>query len=101
MRLFKGLGPTVLIALAGLLLTLLLSEPAAQWISRWLTPAPKPRPEVAKIVHLEGELNKISDGQIERVKAPLTGALQVRDGERLETGKDSRAIVILNSQWVV
>jgi hypothetical protein len=97
MRAFKGLGPLLLIGIAGLALMFFLSEPGAKWLTEKFTPPPPSTLVVGRIVHLEGHLNRIIDGQVTEVKAPLVGPLEIHDGERVEVSKGGRALVILSS----
>lgn len=98
MRALKGLSPFFLIGIAGLASIFFLSEPGSKWLATKLNPPHATTLVVGRIVHLEGALKTIIDGQVLEAKAPLNGPLDLHDGERVEVDKDGRALVILNSQ---
>lgn len=98
MRLSKGFAPLLFVGFAGLAWMMFLSEPASRWATQILNPPHTNRLIVGRVVNLEGQLNRISDGQVEKLSGPLSDPIEVRDGDRLEIAKNGRALLILNSQ---
>lgn len=75
-----------------------LSEPGSKWLASKINRSPPDTLVVGRIVHLEGSLKHIIDGQVTEATAPLAGPFDIHDGERVEVEKDARALLILNSQ---
>lgn len=98
MRGLKGLGPLVLIGIAGLAWLLFFSEPGAKWLAEKFAPGPATGPVVARLVQAEGSVKHVEGGHVQILKTPLTAPLELRDGDRLETDDNARVLLVLNSQ---
>jgi TonB family protein len=92
---FKGYGP--LIAGAGIgLIVAVLAEPVSKWIAS--RHGSNSEMVIGKIVKAEGSVRRLYGGDLEQVPSPVVQPLELRDGDRLQTGADSSATVILNSK---
>jgi hypothetical protein len=94
----RGPLPFVAVVVVGLILLLFLSEPASDWLAGLVIGERNRGAEVGKVVTLEGELKRISDGRETVSMGPLSSPLPLYNGDRLELSKDANAVVILKSQ---
>lgn len=97
MRSFKTLFPLLTVG-AAVLTWLILSEPGAKIVSRWLAPWQPTGPEVAQVTQLQGTMKTIRDGRVEKFEGSLGAPVQLFSGDRLEVDAHSRAILGLNSK---
>lgn len=98
MRGLKGLGPLVLIGIAGLLWLLFASEPGSHWLTSFIAPDSPPGPTVGRMVRAEGLLKRIHRGDVQEIKGPLSMPIEISDGDRVETSSGATALLVLNSQ---
>ena len=94
----KGLVPLLLIGTAGLTCLLFLSEPGAHWLTSFLAPPPARGAVVARLVRADGSVQRVHGGDVQKLNGPLSAPLELHDGDRIETGRQSQALLILNSQ---
>ncbi len=98
MRSVKGLWPLLIIFVAGLLWLIFFSEPVAHFVSSWFENKKPPGISLGRIVQVSGRIKRINLNAVQTLQEPLTSAVDLVDGDRLEVDKDSRAFLILNSQ---
>src|SRR5580698_6209118 len=95
MRGLKAYWPLISVAALGFLI-LILAEPISKWISA--NRAAHNGFVVGRIVQAEGSVRRIHGADIELIASPVTRPMEIRDGDKLQTSVDSKAVVILNSQ---
>jgi TonB family protein len=95
MRRWKGLAPLIAVAVMGLLILLF-----AGTLSRWFASSRSAHNGaiVGHIVLAEGSVRLIHGPEIDLLGSPIATPIEFRDGDRLQTSVDSRAVVVLNSQ---
>jgi len=97
MRSWNGLWPLALIGLGAALWILFASEPGAKWLAATLSHKEAVGLPVGRLMTLNGTLKHIRDGHLEFYKTPLSSALELRDGDRVELDAGSNAVVSLTS----
>lgn len=98
MRGLKGLGPLVLIGIAGLIWLLFLSEPGSHWLTQLVAPEPPAGPVVGRLVRTDGRVKRIRGGDVQEIKGPLAAPVDLNNGDRVETNENTTALLSLNSQ---
>lgn len=97
MRSLKALFP-LLTVLAAVVTWLVLSEPGAKIIGRWLSPWQPSGPEVGQITQLQGTMKTVRDGRVEKFEGSLSSPVRLFSGDRLEVDAHARAILQLTSK---
>lgn len=97
MRDFKALFP-LLTVFAAVVTWLILSEPGAKILSRWISPWQPAGPQVGLVTELQGSMKSIRDGKVEKHESPLSVPVPVFSGDRLEVDARSKANLRLNSK---
>ena len=98
MRGLKGLGPLLLVGIAGLAWVLFLSEPGANWLASLFTPADTRGAAIGRLVFAEGLVRHVLGGDVQKLTSPLNSPIDLHDGDRIETDNGARAVILLNSQ---
>ncbi len=93
----KSLTPYIIVAVIAVL-GLILSEPAANWISRKLAPQKIQGGVVGKINQIQGEVKILREGQVLELPTPLEQPVSIHSGDRVEVDDKGQAILTLNSQ---
>src|SRR4051812_49126919 len=90
--------PLLLAGIAALVWLLFFSEPGARWLtSVFVAPVQEGAP-IGRMVGIDGKVKRIHGGNVEAFKPPLSEALELHDGDRVETDAGSKAVLVLNSQ---
>lgn len=71
------------------------SDVGSAWLASRLAPAGDAGPVVGKVTSSEGSFKRIHGGGVELLKGPAT--LELHDGDRIETDRGSKIILVLNS----
>lgn len=95
MRFVKALWPLFAVAIVGLLI-MILAEPVSKWIAA--NRAAHNGNIIGYVVKAEGSVRRIHGADVELIASPVVKKVELRDGDRLQTSLDSRAIFTLNSQ---
>src|SRR4051812_1654130 len=95
MRALKGFWPLIVVALSGVII-IVVAEPISKWIAA--SRAAQHGTIIGKIILAEGSVKRIHGAEIELIPSPVSQSLELRDGDRIQTGVQSRAAVLLNSQ---
>jgi hypothetical protein len=73
------------------------SDVGSAWLAKRLAPASEAGPVVAKVTGAEGAFKRIHGGGVDLLHGPLSSPLDIHDGERLETDRGARLVLLLNS----
>lgn len=94
MNRIKGFGPLIAVAALGLLVAIL-AEPVSKWLAS--SHSGQGRRVLGKVVLTEGSVRHLHDGDSDLLPAPVSHPVDLSDGDRLQTGAKSRAVVSLAS----
>lgn len=91
----RGLKFLPVAVIAALVWFFYFSDVGSAWLASRLAPSGDAGPVVGKVTRSEGSFKRIHGGGVELLKGPAT--LELHDGDRLETDRDSKIILVLNS----
>jgi hypothetical protein len=94
MRGFKFLPVAVIAALVWFFY---FSDAGSTWLARRLTPTAEAGSVVGKVISAEGSFKRVHGGGVDLLKGPLKSPLEIHDGERLETDRGARLVLLLSS----
>lgn len=93
----RGLKFLPLILGAALIWFLFLTDQGASWLAGKFARDARSQLVVGKIVTANGTFTRVRSGQAEKYEV-LSGSLDLFDGDRIETTKNSSLLIVLNSQ---
>lgn len=93
----RGLKYLPLVILAGLVWFLFLSEQGSRWLAARLATSARTHLTVGRVLSSTGTFTRIREGVAEEYKI-LPSPMDIFDGDRLETHKNSTLLMMLNSQ---
>jgi hypothetical protein len=92
----RGFGPLLVAGALAIATIWFVAEPVAQWITKKITTAPKLGAPIGKLLLVQGKVKRIQNGEVEESQNNV--ALELFDGDRIETTAASRALLVLQSQ---
>lgn len=94
----RGVKLLPLLVIAGLAWFLFVSDQGSRWFASKVAGGQGSGVVIGKIVSAEGEFKRVQQGGVEDFKGPLSSPLDLHDGDRLETNRGSKLVLLLNSQ---
>lgn len=91
----RGLKFLPVAVIAALVWFFYFSDVGSAWLAARLAPSSEAGPVVGKVTSSEGTFKRIHGGGVELLKGPAT--LEVHDGDRLETDRGAKLVLVLNS----
>lgn len=94
----RGIKLLPFLLIAGLLWFFFGSEQGSTWLAKRITSTQSAGPTVGRLMLAQGSFKRIYHGGVEELKGPLSSPLELHDGDRLETNRDAKFVLLLTSQ---
>ncbi len=98
MRGLKSFVPVIVVVLLAVVWLLFISEGLAKWLTHATQRSTYNGAVVGRVVHAEGSVRVVHGSDITLVPSPVNKPVEFRDGDRVQTSVESKAVLILNSQ---